>query len=355
MRYYLHESRKAVWSQRFALLFFLLFAITFGLHRIGELPTPVAMKLFGLAVVGAVISVGLGVVALAGIWTEGFRGAGKAFTGLLLGVLILAGPIWSLPNLLALPRIYEVSTDLQAPPPFEKIAPLRNGDGVNPKDFRPEAARLQAKAYPDLKPLSISRPTEEAYTAVREAVKNLSWRIVSENPPASGNRVGVIEATHRSMIFGFTDDVVIRVSSLGGGAQVDVRSSARHGDHDLGRNADRVRTLFSEVKNRLHEIDKAEAMEQAVALREMRLKKALEKKERERIEAERQERRERARAAALRRERQISSNEIQDQAPAQQSPSLSRSDAQDARGLNTRQRRAARTRGLRRFWEELSR
>ena len=93
MRYYLHESRKAVWSQRIALLFLLLFAITFGLHRIGELPTPVAMKLFGAALIGAVIAVGLGFVALAGIWREGYTGAGKAVAGLAFGAADAGGTV----------------------------------------------------------------------------------------------------------------------------------------------------------------------------------------------------------------------------------------------------------------------
>jgi uncharacterized protein (DUF1499 family) len=354
LRYYLHESRKAVWSYRLALCFLLLFAVSFGLHRIGQLPTPVAMKLFGATIVGAVIAVVLGIVALGGIWQEGYTGAGKALTGVLLGALILGGPLWSLPSLLGRPRIYEVSTDLRTPPAFNKIAELRSGD-ANPVAFEPEAATLQAQAYPDIKPLPVNRPTEDAYSAVREAVKNLKWRIVAENPPEAG-KTGTIEATHRSLIFGFTDDMVVRVTSSSSGSRVDVRSSARHGSHDLGRNADEVRELFSEVKTRLSDLDKNETMEKAVTLREQRVKKALEKKEKERAEAERQERQQRAKAAALMRERQISSSGNGDQgAAAQPSPTPARPAAQGAQEQNKQRRRAERTLSLRRFWEELSR
>lgn len=375
MRFHLYESRKAVWSQRIALLFFLLFIVTFGLHRIGEipgpgkvellgfsfdfgtaisLPTPVAMKLFGAAIVGAVIALLLGFVALAGIWREGFTGAGKAFGGIMLSAFILAVPLWSTPDLLTLPRIYEVTTDMQSPPGFEKIAALRTGEGVNPPSFRRDAAELQRQAYPDIKPLPLDRPTEDAYSAVREAVKNLKWRIVSENPPTGGH-VGTIEATDRSMIFGFTDDVAIRVSGIGNGARVDVRASARHGTHDLGRNADRVRELFSEVKTRLSEIDQNEKIQQAIALREVRLKKALEEKERARIETEREERRERAREAALSRESQISSSGNEYRAESQPSPDQARSASPNDQGQSKKQRRAARTRALRTFWEQLNR
>ena len=353
MRYILHESRKAVWSQRIALLFLVLFAITFGLHRVGHLATPVAMKLFGTAVIGAAIAVGLGLVALAGIWREGFTGAGKAIFALIFGAVVLAGPLWSLPRLLALPRLHEVSTDLENPPPFQKLVALRKDEGALPLVTRPRDADLQAKAYPDIKPLPVSRPTEDTYSAVRDAVQNLDWTIVSETPPAAG-APGLIEATDRSKIFGFTDDVVVRVSGVGKAARVDVRSSSRHGEHDLGRNAKRVRALFSEVRTRLSEMDKTEMMEKAVALREARTKKALEKKEREAELAEKEERRQQQqRAAAISRERQISSNESGAQAANPQPRVQSRPVIQDERAQNRPQQRARAPEGFRKFWELL--
>jgi uncharacterized protein (DUF1499 family) len=353
LRYYLHESRKAVWSQRIALLFLVLFGITFGLHRMGELPTPVAMKLFGTALIGAVIAVGLAFVALAGIWREGYTGAGKAIAGLAFGALMLAGPLWSLPDLLALPRIHEVSTDADSPPAFQKLAAQRKEAGANSSDYRRSEAALQAKAYPDIRPLPVNRPTEDTYSAVREAVKTLNWNIVAENPPAAGG-AGLIEATDRSKIFGFTDDVVIRVSGVGKSARVDVRSSSRYGDHDLGRNAKRVRVLFSEVKTRLSAIEKTETMEKAVVIREMRMKKALEKKEREREIAEKEERRQQQqRAAAISRERQVSSNENAGQAEVQQSRVQSRPVVQDGRAPNKQPQRVRTPQGFRKFWELL--
>lgn len=353
MRYYLPESRKAVWSQRIALLFLLLFAITFALHRVGQLPTPVAMKFFGAALIGAVIAVGLGFIALAGIWREGYTGAGKAAAGLIFGALVLAGPLWSLPSLLALPRIHEVSTDVDSPPPFLKLAAQRQEVGGNPSEYQRNEAALQAAAYPDIKPLPVNRPTEDTYSAVRDAVKTLNWTIVAESPPVAG-KTGSIEATDRSKLFGFTDDVVIRVAGVGRNARVDVRSSSRHGDHDLGRNAQRVRVLFSEVKTRLGELEKTETMEKAVALREMRMKKALEKKERERQLAEKEERRrQQVRAAAISRERQISSNETAIQAGARQSRVLSPPAAPGARAQNRQPQRVRPPQGFRKFWELL--
>lgn len=351
LRYYLYESRKAIWSQRIALLFLLLFAVTFALHRLGELPTAYAMKLWGVAIAGAVFAVMLALLALGGIWREGYSGAGRAVWGLVLGIAMLALPTWSLPKLLALPRISEVSTDVQSPPSFQAILPMRQGPDVNPVAFEPENAVVQAKAYPDIKPLPINRPAGETFSAVREAVKQLNWDIVAEQPPAERG-AGKIEATDRSKVFGFVDDVVIRVADVGGRARIDVRSSSRHGVHDLGRNADRVRVLFSEVKTKLSEIDKNEAVQQAIALREARVQKALEVKQREEAEEKRREQARRASVSEVSVNQEPSTLRLEpDQASTIQLHS--RSEAQDGRGLSKRQRSARKTQALRKFWEEL--
>ncbi len=353
MRYTLHQSSKALWSQRLALLFFLLFAITFGLHRFGIIQTPVAMKLFGVAIAGALVAVALGVVSLVTIWREGHIGAGRAVSGVLLSVAMLALPLWSLPNLLALPRIHEVTTDLDRPPAFQKLAGIRTGDGVNPPDYEKDELALQTKAYPDIKPLPVNRPMADTFSAVRDAVKNLQWNVVSEQPPADG-RSGTIEAVDRSMIFGFTDDIVIRVSGAGREARVDVRSSSRHGQHDLGRNAEHVRTLFSEVKTRLAEVEKNETMEKTVAAREKRVQKALSAKERRRSKSKSQE------IAAKRSVTQQSAatpagNATQGSAagPVRSGPGQSPQAAQAAPAQNTQQRRAEKPKSLGRFWQQL--
>jgi uncharacterized protein (DUF1499 family) len=57
----------------------------------------------------------------------------------------------------------------------------------------------------------------------------------------------VIEAVAQTLIMGFRDDVVVRVSPLGSGARVDVRSASRYGFHDFGTNASRVRALLEDI------------------------------------------------------------------------------------------------------------
>jgi len=266
LRYYEHRSLKAVWSYRIALLGVLAFAGTFVWHRFFNLPAPLAMQLFGAVAGVAVISLAVAVAALVSIWQEGSLGAGRACFAVLLSLLLLAIPLWSLPRLLNLPRIYDVTTDTANPPAFDKIAKIRPGQ-ANPVHYDPSFRSLQAAAYADLKPLQVPRPPADVYSAVRETVKQLKWKVIGEQAPAA-SKTGYIEAVDRTWLFGFTDDVAIRVTGSPKAAKIDIRSSSRFGLHDLGRNARRIRLFLSLVKGRLAEIMRAERMEQLMASRE---------------------------------------------------------------------------------------
>ena len=266
MRYFEHLSRTAVWSYRIAILSVLVFAGAFVWHRFFGLPTPFALKVFGGAVAVAVISLVLAVAAFVSIWKEGHLGAGRASAAVFLSALVLAVPLWSLPGLLRLPRIYDVTTDTASPPAFDRVAKIRQGQ-ANPAHYEPSFAALQSAAYPDVKPLQIQRSLIDVYSAVRDVVKALKWKIIDEQAPES-TRSGHIEAVDRTLFFGFTDDISIRVTGSAKMAKVDVRSSSRFGQHDLGRNAARIRSFLSEVKFRLAELERLDRMERVIATRE---------------------------------------------------------------------------------------
>jgi hypothetical protein len=266
LRYYETQSRKAVWSYRVALLCILVFAGTFVWHRFFGLPTPLALKIFGGAILASVIGLTLSGAALVNIWNEGSLGAVRASLGLFLSLLVLAVPVWSLPSLLKRPRIYDVTTDVANPPAYDRVGKIRQGQ-ANPVHYEALFAPLQQSAYPDIKPLLVARPVPDVYTAVRDAVKGLNWKVIDEQLP-EGSRTGYIEAMDRTFIFGFTDDIVIRITGSAKAAKIDIRSSSRFGLHDFGRNAERIRRFMGEVKQRLAELERSERMERLIAARE---------------------------------------------------------------------------------------
>jgi uncharacterized protein (DUF1499 family) len=260
------RSRKAGWSLKIALTAVLVFAGTVIWHRFFNLPTPLALKVFYGTVIVAVISLTLAGAALVHIWNEGVLGAGRASFAVILSLLLLSVPAVSLPNLMRLPRIYEVTTDPSSPPAFDRIAKIRPGQ-ANPVHYDASFGPLQAASYPDIKPLIVPRPLNDTYSAVREAVKVLNWKVIGEQSPENA-RNGYIEASDRTLIFGFTDDVAIRVTGSAKAAKIDIRSSSRFGQHDLGRNAARIRVFLAEVKERLSGIERAERMERTMASKE---------------------------------------------------------------------------------------
>jgi uncharacterized protein (DUF1499 family) len=71
----------------------------------------------------------------------------------------------------------------------------------------------------------------------------MGWTIVADD-----DTKGRIEASDRSRWFGFTDDIVIRITPSGSGSRVDVRSSSRLGRSDFGVNAARVRAYLGALR-----------------------------------------------------------------------------------------------------------
>jgi uncharacterized protein (DUF1499 family) len=86
-----------------------------------------------------------------------------------------------------------------------------------------------------------------AYEAALALVTKRKWAISESRAPTLARRDGLIEATARSPIMGFRDDVVIRITPNGQGTRVDVRSASRFGAHDLGANASRIRSLLEDL------------------------------------------------------------------------------------------------------------
>jgi uncharacterized protein (DUF1499 family) len=261
--YFHHQSRKAKWSWRIALASLLVFAAAFIWHRFFSGPTPTVMRLLGFSIVAAITSFVLAIVALVNIWNEGYSGAMRASAAVFLSLLVLAVPSWGVPKLLTLPRINDITTDVSNPPAYDRIASIRPAK-ANPIAYNPAFAPLQQAAYPDIKPMELQKPVADVFSLVREAVKALKWKVVDEQAP-DDTKAGRIEATDRTRLFGFTDDIVIRVTGSAKSARVDIRSSSRFGRHDFGQNATRIRRFIAEVKERLNQLEQEEKLEQEVA------------------------------------------------------------------------------------------
>ncbi|MGA7331492.1 MAG: DUF1499 domain-containing protein [Pseudolabrys sp.] len=238
-------SRIAIWSSRLALFAMAVAAISVIIVRSGLLEIVPALATFAAALVFAGIAILFAFAAFVVIWRQGTGGLGRALLALFLGLALLAYPAYLGTRAWRLPAISDVTTDTTNPPRFDVLARLRPRGRTDYPG--PAVAALQRTAYPDVIPLDLDVPTKIAYDAALALVTKRKWYIGDTRPPTLARRDGVIEAVARTPIMGFRDDVVIRITPVGQGTRVDMRSASRFGNHDLGANASRIRSLLGDI------------------------------------------------------------------------------------------------------------
>lgn len=143
------------------------------------------------------------------------------------------------------PKIHDITTDTRNPPVFQAVLPLRKGAQNPPAYEGARIARLQKKAYPDIKPRTFQTSKEEVFGRVLDAARAMGWHVVSSKPDE-----GRIEAFDTTFWYGFIDDIVIRITSSNGMTRLDIRSKSRVGVGDIGANARRIRSFFEKLKIR---------------------------------------------------------------------------------------------------------
>ena len=188
-----------------------------------------------------ILAAGLGLVAL--LWRAPGARPGPAVLAIVLGATAALVPYRWMQRAQQVPPIHDITTDVERPPEFQAVLPLRAG-AANPAEYGgPEIAAQQQQAYPDVVPLVLNVPTEEAFRRALQAAQGMGWEIV-----AADSSAGRIEATATTAWFGFKDDVVVRVTPEGPGSRVDVRSVSRVGMSDVGANAARIREYLARLR-----------------------------------------------------------------------------------------------------------
>ena len=209
--------------------------------RLGLWPFPL-----GFVIIRYATLVGIAVMVLALLLLIVPRSRKAAARYLLLALaLALTGvivPLWILHQAKSLPPIHDITTDTVDVPVFVAVRPLREG-AHNPIDYAgAEIATQQQQAYPEIRPLVLPVPTAEAFDRALATAEAMGWEVI-----ASVTSEGRIEATATTPMFGFKDDVVIRIREAGTGSRIDLRSLSRVGRSDLGANARRIRAFLQRL------------------------------------------------------------------------------------------------------------
>ena len=240
-------SALATWSRNLAVfsVIAVLVAVIFIHTDFLEIKPAMVTFIGGLAVAGLSILVGLG--AFASIWQNGSRGMGRILLALFIDAAVLAYPAYLALQYRKLPKIHDITTDAIDPPRFEALARLRAGEGANPAVYAGlYSAEQQRVAYPDIETVELELPAPRAYEVVLQVVNKRKWNVVDDRKP-EGRRDGHIEAITKSFLMGFREDVTIRIKADGEDSRVDIRSSSRYFEGDLGSNAARVTRLIEDI------------------------------------------------------------------------------------------------------------
>ena len=203
-------------------------------YRSGALELGTAITVFRWAAylgIGAmVVAVGSGAMSVRRRSSLGVR---VAAASLVLGFVAFWGPYAQDRTAQRLPFIHDITTDIENPPVFDAVLPLR--EGMNSVEYDREVGEQQAAAYPEIAPLRLDIPQAEAFDLALATARAEGWEIVAEDASS-----GQIEATDTTFWMGFKDDVVIRIRPEGSGSLVDMRSVSRVGRSDIGVNAARI-------------------------------------------------------------------------------------------------------------------
>lgn len=207
--------------------------------RLGAFPFPISFKIitYTLFLSAAVFFLGM---LMSFIKRADSDFAKSARTAAMIALLPLIGLGTQIFTAKTVPSIHNISTDVVNPPRFDKVVALR-GENTNPLDYNiEETASVQTRAYPKVKTLLTDLSVNEAHARAKAVVESMGLELV--NSDVSN---GIIEATQTTVLWGFKDDLVIRIAEQEGQTAVDLRSVSRIGISDLGANAKRIEKFLA--------------------------------------------------------------------------------------------------------------
>jgi len=205
---------------------------------------------FAAALILAGVSLLLAGAAAVEIWNTGRRGIAPAVTGSCLALALLAYPVYLAIQAERLPRLSQATTDYRKPPTYMISSRAREARGTwTPPPPNPDDEALQRAAWPHIAPIQVDLEPDQAYRMSLRIAKDLGWRVVdATGPNLRGEAEAHIDATDRSLFFGFVSDIAIRIRPQGAKTEIDLRSVSRVGAHDFGANARRIMRFAAAVQ-----------------------------------------------------------------------------------------------------------
>jgi uncharacterized protein (DUF1499 family) len=200
---------------------------------------------FGIFAVGLLLSVLCLVLGLLALLLGPSPSRSATAVGLLPAAVVILAVLSASGARENYPRINDITTDSGNPPLFVIAQTLPDNAGRDMAYPGAEFAAQQKAGYPDLAPVVLALPPDEAFKQVAAAARSMDgWNITREDPAARA-----VEGYDTSQLFRFKDDFIIEVRPADNQSVVQMRSRSRVGKGDVGANANRIRVFFTRLTN----------------------------------------------------------------------------------------------------------
>ena len=231
MRILIRTSKWAIWARRFGSFAVPLTVIPVFMHREQMIGSSDFAIIEAVAAGIALLAVILALGAFGRLWLTGDRGWGRAVWGLIFGILCLLPFAWLGYEATRYPVVNEVTTDIANPLDLLSTVPVA-----------PTSAALReaiAAAFPNARTRTYPVEATEMFAIVERLVEQRGWDIRLRRAPPTALDIGQINAIAVTL-FGWRDEVVLRVAGTAQGSTIDMRSVPLAGFTDFGENGRRI-------------------------------------------------------------------------------------------------------------------
>lgn len=231
MRILIRTSKWAIWARRFGSLAVPLTVVPVLLHREQFMSSADFAIVESVAAGVAALALILGLSAYVRLWITGDRGWGKATWGMFFALICLTPFGWLGYQAVRYPLVNEVATSFGDPLPLSSaIRVVPTGAALQ---------ELVAAKFPNARTRSYPIDATQMFEAIEDLVDQRGWEVRTRREPPTALDSGQLNAISVSL-FGFRDEVAIRVVGTPSGSTVDMRSVPLSGFHDFGENGRRV-------------------------------------------------------------------------------------------------------------------
>jgi uncharacterized protein (DUF1499 family) len=239
-------SRSAIVGRNLGAFAVLLTMVALIFHSFGAADTPSFLMAFTVSLGIGTLAMLFSMRAFSIIWARGKRGLGDAIIGICYGVVLWLVPLVIFAIASSHPRVTDVTTQGDLTPEFIVV------EGVRPDWANPVGLDAVMPA-PLARPLVTDVSLPEAYDLVMGMITTAHWDVIAESAPDDKKPTFASIQAASTSAFGFTDDIVVQLTTEGKRTRIDMRSASRVGKFDLGINAQRIDDFLLAVRQKLNE------------------------------------------------------------------------------------------------------